>query len=437
MFSRIRRRLTMGYVGILALILVLFGVIVVVSFYRQVTIQQDELLLQNAQSQASNPTDARGRYGRIKATTDFDTAVEEVPFGEMVGQNPLLEEILREEILLDDPDSPSVSLGLPYVEMAQRAGRERRNIPETVRGPEGDVRVMNVPVYQSGEVIAVLQAAQSHQAVWQTVNSLIFALVPVGVGALALATVGGLFMSRRAMRPVRDSFERQRTFVADASHELKTPLTLIRADAEVLSRSLTGTEEGSENRELAEDLLGETDRMNAVLSDLLLLARLDADKLSVSRDPFNLASVLAETSERFATRTANEGKKLEIHHSGKLPTRGDEERTGQILAALLDNALRFTPPGGLITVEGHIRGKRVEVTVTDNGPGIPEDHLPHIFERFYRADEQSEARARSGGGTGLGLAIARDLARAQGGELAARNTPNGGASFALTLPSGP
>jgi signal transduction histidine kinase len=239
------------------------------------------------------------------------------------------------------------------------------------------------------------------------------------------------------MRPVRDSFERQRTFIADASHELKTPLTLIRADAEVLSRSLAGTVEGSEDRELAEDLLGETDRMNAVLSDLLLLARLDADKLSVSREPFNLAGALAETSERFAARTTTEDKKLEISHSGKLPARGDEERTAQILAALLDNALRFTPPGGLITMEGHARGKRVEVKVTDTGPGIPEDHLPHVFERFYRADEQSEARTRSGGGTGLGLAIARDLARAQGGELAARNAPNGGASFTLTLPSGP
>ncbi len=444
MFSRIRRRLTMGYVGVLALILVLFGVIVVVSFYRQVTSIQDDLLLQTAQRKASNPLDDGGSFGRIKATTEFDVAVEEVSFDEMVEQNPLLEEILREEalvireeILQKDPDSPSATLGLPYFEMAQQAGRESRNIYETVEGPEGDVRVMNVPVYQSGEVIAVIQAAQSRQAVWQTVNSLIFALIPVGVGALALAAVGGLFMSRRAMRPVRDSFERQRTFIADASHELKTPLTLIRADAEVLSRGLASMEDGSENRELAEDLLGETDRMSAVLSDLLLLARLDAEKLSVSREPFNLTGVLAETSERFAARTTTEGKRLEIRHSGKLPARGDAARTGQILAALLDNALRFTPPGGLITVEGRTRGKRVETTITDTGPGIPADHLPHIFERFYRADAQSEARARSGGGTGLGLAIARDLARAQGGELAAGNAAKGGASFNLTLPAGP
>jgi signal transduction histidine kinase len=244
-------------------------------------------------------------------------------------------------------------------------------------------------------------------------------------------------MSRRAMRPVQEAFGRQRTFIADASHELKTPLTLIRADAEVLSRSLDDPEQAGDNRELIDDLLGETDRMSAVLSDLLLLARLDADKISVSREPFDLALVLSETSERFAARAVAEGKNLEVEHSGKLPARGDAERTGQVLAALLDNALRFTPPEGTITVEGEVTDKRIEATVTDTGPGIPPESLERIFERFYRADTHSAARTRgpSGGGTGLGLAIARDLARAQGGELTAENVPGGGARFALTLPS--
>ncbi len=147
--------------------------------------------------------------------------------------------------------------------------------------------------------------------------------------------------------------------------------------------------------------------MSAVLSDLLLLARLDAEKVSVSREPFDLAAVLSETSERFAARARAEGKTLEVHHSGKLPARGDADRTGQILAALLDNALRFTPEGGLITVEGRIKDRRVEATVADTGPGIPPDNLRRVFERFYRADTQSAARSRgpSGGGTRLGLSI--------------------------------
>jgi histidine kinase len=174
--------------------------------------------------------------------------------------------------------------------------------------------------------------------------------------------------------------------------------------------------------------------MSAVLSDLLLLARLDAQKVSVSREPFDLALVISETSERFAARARAEDKNLEVHHSGKLPARGDAHRTGQSLAALLDNAIRFTPPGGTITVEGRITNKQVEATVTDTGPGIAPESLDRIFERFYRADTHSAARSR--GLSGLGLAIARDLVRAQGGALSAENFEGGGARFTLSLPTG-
>jgi len=270
--------------------------------------------------------------------------------------------------------------------------------------------------------------------VWQIVASLLLVLVPVGLGALALAAFGGLFMSRRAMRPMRDAFERQRTFIADASHELKTPLTLIRADAEVLSPALTDPSD----RELADDLIAETDRMNALLSDLLTLARLDAGKLSVERKPFDLANTIAETAERFDARATAEGKKLEVRldPADEIPARGDARRTEQILAALLDNALRFTPQGGSVTVEGHTRDGRALAIITDSGPGIAPEHLLRIFDRFYRA-EAARTRSEAGGGTGLGLSIARDLARAQGGGLTAANVPDGGASFTLWLPAGP
>ncbi len=421
MFDSIRRRLTAGYVGILALILLLFGVVVVFFFYRQLNEQQDELLKQKAEAELNGGD----RYGVVeKATAKTDVTVI-----------ALLPDGSTDERLLD---KESLSLGLPYEEMAREASRRVGSYKATVEGPGGDVRVMSIPVTgRFGEVIGVVQAAQSRRAVWGPLNALILILSFVGLGALALAAAGGLFMSRRAMRPVRESFERQRTFVADASHELKTPLTLIRADAEVLSRGLADPENADDNRELVDDLLGETDRMNAMLSDLLLLARLDADKVSVSREPFDLAAVISETSERFAARAAAEGKTLEVHHSGKLPARGDAGRTGQILAALLDNALRFTPPGGLVTVEGRIVDKRVEATVADTGPGISPENLRRVFERFYRADAHSAARTRgpAGGGTGLGLAIARDLARAQGGELSASNGEKGGARFTLGLPA--
>jgi signal transduction histidine kinase len=427
MFDQIRRRLTVGYVGILALILLVFGVVVVFTFYLRASDQQDELLLQKAEDKANSVLNGKDRYGVVKATTDYDVAV-------MV--------LLPDGSTYGDLDETSFSLGLPHAYMAQRAGQERQTIRGTVPGPGGAVRVMSIPVKRYGEfgsVVAVVQAAQSRQAVTEPVERLIFVLVLTGLGALVLAAAGGRFMSRRAMRPVQEAFGRQRTFIADASHELKTPLTLIRADAEVLSRGIDDPNKISDNRELVDDLLGETDRMSGVLSDLLLLARLDAQKVSVSREPFDLALVISETSERFAARASAERKNLQVHHSGKLPARGDASRTDQSLAALLENALRFTPPGGTITVEGRITNKQVEVTVTDTGPGVAPESLDLIFERFYRADTHSAARSRgpSGGGTGLGLAIARDLVRAQGGELSAENVEGGGARFTLSLPTGP
>jgi signal transduction histidine kinase len=414
MFDHIRRRLTMGYVGILALILLVFGVVVVISFHRQVTIQQDRLLDQKVKSLVN---------GSLSSTDQ--TAILEDPnsYGWIIltaDGHPLKQ------------NESATSLGLPSDRLVRESLHEGEMVSATIKGPQGRVRVASSPAVQSGTLV-VLQVARSPAVVGGIVDRLIFVLVLTGLGALVLAAAGGLFMSRRAMRPVQEAFGRQRTFIADASHELKTPLTLIRADAEVLSR---GLDETPDNRELVDDLLGETDRMNALLSDLLLLARLDAHKISVSREPFDLAAVLSETSERFAARAVAEEKNLEVHHSGKLPARGDAERTGQILAALLDNALRFTPSGGKITVAGRTADRRVEATVTDTGPGIAPESLDRVFERFYRADTQSAARSRGGGGTGLGLAIARDLARAQGGELIAGNTEGGGAAFTLVLPSG-
>jgi signal transduction histidine kinase len=270
------------------------------------------------------------------------------------------------------------------------------------------------------------------RSIREPVDRLVFVLIPIGLASLVLAGIGGSFMSRRAMRPVRESFERQRAFIADASHELKTPLSLVKIDGEVLLRDPTVPD----IQEILEHQLSEVDRMNALLSDLLTLARLDAGKLDVARKPFDLATVLVETAGRFRARATAERIDLEVRVPGKLPARGDAERTSQVLAALLDNALRFTPEGGRVTILGSPRADRVEATVTDTGPGIDPTQLARVFDRFHRADTQSAARTREGGGTGLGLAIAHDLSHAQNGELTADNGAGRGAKLKLTLPAG-
>jgi signal transduction histidine kinase len=418
MLDRFRRRLSMAYVGILALILVLFGTIVVAVFSQQATAQQDELLRQKAEAEMNSAVNGTETYAIVGATAEYDIAVVAVPPDASVEANVL------------ETASSGSSLGLPFGELARQAEQEGSMLAATVDGPDGPVRVVSVPLLDSGETTAIIQAAQSRRVVWEIVNRLVLILVSVGLLALLLAGVGGLFVSRRAMRPVRSAFHRQRAFVADASHELKTPLTLIKLNAEMVVQEPTSPR----NRKVIEDQLSEIDRMNTLVSDLLVLARLDADKLDVSRDTFDLAKILAETADRFILRAAEKEILLDIEVPGELAALGDPRRTGQILATLLDNAVRFTPSGGRVTVVGSSDDGRVQASVTDTGPGISSEHLPHVFERFYRADT---ARKRSSGGTGLGLAIARDLATTQGGDVVVKNSRSGGASFTLSLPASP
>ena len=444
MFEHIRRRLTLGYVGIFALILAVIGVVAGASFARQAASQQDELLEQKAQGTSDwvrgpalrryqegwepgeGPGGRRGEgpVGPIESSTDPDIGV--------VALVPPEDANDKGEVLASSPTSSS--FGLPFEGLARRAAQEGETVIETVDGPEGEMlRVISVPMTGFvGDEVAVVQAVQSRRVVREVVGSLLLILVPVGLAGLLLSGVGGLYMSRRAMQPVKDSFHRQRTFIADASHELKTPLALVRINADVMKRNPTDPE----NREVIEDQLAEIDRMDARLSDLLVLARLDDERLDVEKKPFDLSVVAAETAGRFLKRAAEEGIRLEVEVPDELPVRGDPERSAQILAALLDNAMRYTPKGGSVTVCGRRADGGAEASVKDTGPGIPPEHLPRIFERFYRVEE---ARTRASGGTGLGLSIARDLARAQGGELTAENAGNdkvgAGAIFRFRLPS--
>ncbi|AHY48331.1 Histidine kinase-, DNA gyrase B-, and HSP90-like ATPase (plasmid) [Rubrobacter radiotolerans] len=407
--DRLRLRLTLGYLGISAVILALVLVAAVVGFSRELIEQQDTLLLQEARNQSDNvltgehrPTLAEGSASYGWVALDPDAEVTE-----------------------SDPAAPA--LGLPDRDLARRTLEEDGPLSRTLGGESGRARAVSLPMYRDDELVGTLQYAGSLASTRERVVRLILILLPLGLGGLGLGALGGLFMAGRAVRPTRDAFERQRVFVADASHELKTPLTLIRADAEVLRRGL----ETEEDRHLADDLLGEVDRMDALISDLLLVARLDAGELSLSSEPFDLAEAAQRAAERSRQRARSAGVELATETVGSVPALGDAARTEQILIGLLDNALDHTPPNGRVTVRVSGGSEAACASVRDTGPGIPPESVPHVFERFYRADS---ART-SGGGTGLGLAIARDLARAQGGDLVvATGNAEKGARFDLTLP---
>ena len=412
MLDRVRWRLALGYVVIFAMILLLLLTAAVVGFSHELTLQQDILLTQEARNQSRNLLNGEHREVLATGSDEFGW-IRLAPDGRVV-----------------DSDRAAGPLGLPDLELADEAMEEEDPVSATIRGPEGRTRVVSMPMYEANEVVGTMQYARSLRGPQQTVKNLVLVLLPLALGGLGLAILGGLYMAGRAVRPVRDSFERQKAFVADASHELKTPLTLIRADAEVV---LYRAEVTPQDRGLIEHALSETDRMGDILSSLLALARLDAGQVQASRKPFDITVILAETAERFGARAASEEIHLEVQAPDKVPAVGDPEKTAEILAALLDNALRHTPPGGGVTLTGAVKDGLAEALVRDTGPGIPPEHLPRIFERFYRA---SGGRTRDSGGSGLGLTIARDLARAQNGDLEAENAQEGGAVFRLNLPSG-
>jgi signal transduction histidine kinase len=415
MLDRTRWRLTLGYAGIFALILLLLATAAVAGFSRELTMQQDTLLTQEAEDQARNLLDGERREVLAEGSAEYSWVALD-PDGRVTDRDPTA--------------ATMGTLGLPARDLAQQALDEDEEVSATIHGPQGRVRVVSRPMRESGETVGVIQYARSLKSVQQTIGRLVLVLLPLTLGGLGAALLGGLYMAGRAMRPARESFEKQRTFVADASHELKTPLTLIQADAEVV---LYRGNLNEEDRKLVEHALGETERMGALLSDLLLIARLDAGKLEMSEKPFDLATVLWEEAGRFEARADGEGVRLDVQVADELPVHGDPKRTGQILASLLDNAVRYTPPDGRIVIGGRLRDGWVEASVADSGPGIAPEQLPRVFDRFYRADV-ARTRGEAGVGTGLGLAIARGLARAQGGDLTAANRKGGGAVFSLRLP---
>lgn len=220
---------------------------------------------------------------------------------------------------------------------------------------------------------------------------------------------------------------RQRRFAADASHELKTPLTSITGYARILKD--WGFEDPGTARKGATRILTESERMRGLVEDLLFLARGDDEDASLDLEPNDLGAVAADAVE--AARAAAGGKVVIEHLPPKEPVEAvfDEARIRQATAILLDNAVKYTPQGGVVVASVGREGDWVRLEVSDTGVGIPPEDLPRVFERFYRADP-----ARAPGGAGLGLSIARQIARAHGGEIEARSKPGKGSAFVLRIP---
>ena len=239
----------------------------------------------------------------------------------------------------------------------------------------------------------------------------------------------GVLLTLHDLTRIRQVETTRREFVSNVSHELRTPLAAVRVMAETLESGAL------EEREVARDFVrriqGEIDRMNSMVEDLLELARLEGGQAMLDTAPVDLGSLMEDVRAQYRAQADAKSIKVGISVEESLPgVLGDEEKLRQVLSNLLENALKFTSVEGEITLSARVEPRAITVSITDNGVGIPEEHLPHIFERFYKVD-----RSRRDGGTGLGLAIVKHIVQAHGGEVWVESREGGGSSFSFSLPA--
>lgn len=432
-----------------------------VVLYRHV----DQELLATAQAEARRVEVATGVLREFGGSGDDDDADER-----------LIREAARSVVVLS-PDGTAVWTGAA---VAQRPGLAQGLMGRALRGEVvydtidmgvgSHVRRISLPIQRDGEVRYILQTEASLRVVRESLQMLLGLLGAVVLLGFVAAWLSSGWLAREALLPVEalsgtaeqitsppldirapvdapyvefqrlahvfngmldrlhKVFESQRRFVADAAHELKTPLTAIRGNLEV---ALQRSRSAEEYRDSMLTVLGEVERLIALAHALLTLARLSGERTVMEMKPLALEPIVREVIDDLDVLAQDRAITLTLAVSPVPEVLGEAGRLKQVLINLLDNALRHTPQGGEIAVTLAATESTVRIAVKDTGPGIASEHLPHLFEPFYRADR---ARARGDGGTGLGLAIVKEIIKAHGGEVRVESEVGKGTVFTVLHP---
>lgn len=477
----IRLRLTIWYMAILTLIMVIFGTAVYLGLSRSLMNTLDNHLMREAaqligglrfgdlehRDGHEGDEDERSRESReIAPRLDLNYHPEDGVLWRVLDRagRPLIDP----GYLVEVPPGPWViSSGYTRLEYA-------------VLPNQTPIRVYSVPFEIEGQGTGIVQVAESYAHV-KEVEQQLWVLMAIAIPFMLLAGGGGgWFLAGRALNPIdhitqaarqisaddlhqrlnlnlppdevgrlavtfdqmlarlEDSFERQKRFIADASHELRTPLTILKGDVEV---TLNRPREADEYRETLEMVNQTADRMSALVEELFLLARADNHQYPLQPEEFNLSELLADGVASLMPRAAEKNLDLTLDTPDTLALVADPAKLSRLFLNLIDNAIKYSNPGDAITVTAIAQSDQARITIADTGPGISSEHLPHLFERFYRVDK---ARSRHGAadadgssGAGLGLSIADWLAKAHGGRIEVASQVNQGTAFTVWLPLQP
>lgn len=462
----IRTRLTFWYVTLLTLSLIGFGAAFSYSLLKIYMYRTDNQISSVANMMVHTVVKPSGQ---MFLPRDFDIILERF-FGIRTAGNyiqvldPLGKTVARSSNL--------EGMRLPITRDTYHAAVNGATTFEVIRNVgKYPVRVVTKPIFVPEKgLVAIVQVGSSLEGIDEIFHSLAYIFMLGAAASVVIASAVGWFLAKKALRPVAEitklarkieaenlneritievpndeigrlastmnemiarlekSFRQIKQFTGDASHELKTPLTILKGEMEIALRS---KDDVKAMREALKSSLEEIDRMNDIVRNLLDLAKMDVEKESQPKESVDLEKLLKERLEHFRRLALDSGIEMYILKSIPLIVRGDRVRISQLLSNLIDNAIKYTPRDGTVELSLAGEGGQAVFRVRDTGVGISKEDAPFVFDRFYRVDK---ARSRDVGGAGLGLSICKGIAEAHGGTLEVTSVPGKGSTFVAKLP---
>ncbi|MGI9953130.1 HAMP domain-containing sensor histidine kinase [Moorellaceae bacterium AZ2] len=463
----LRSRLTLWYTGVLAFTLLLFGSLTYALLFRYLTWETDYSLVSKA-DEVLRSIRVGSRFLRQQAIVLPDVNAFSSPYTFLQVVDLEGEIVARSRNLADQ--------FLPVSEDTLAKALKGKAFFETRQAGNQILRLYNLPLYLGNQPVGLLQVGRLMHPGLAILARLRQILLLLGLLGLILAASLGYLLARAALNPIsrmtqlageigegrdlarrlpyhgpmdevgrlaatfngmlarlqnayqrlEEAYAAQRRFVADVSHELRTPLTTIRGNVELLQH-MAATGNPVQPEALA-DIASEAERMSRLLNNLLTLARADAG-FTLERQPVEIGRLLAEVARQAAFLGRASFSFSGLRELEDCLVLGNQDFLKQLFFILLDNAFKYTPPEGSVTLEATLQDQEVVITVKDTGMGIPPEELPHIFERFYRGKS-----SRRSGGTGLGLAIARWIVEQHEGTIQVSSRPGEGSIFTVHLP---
>ena len=413
--ARLRLQLTAWYAGVFTLVLVLLGAGLFLTIRHQMSRHVDKSL--SAAAAALEQAARIRETERASARGAVVDAVDELHIPD------------RSLYLLDEDERPIKPAEAPawVLEATHQAVRSKHGY-RNLEAPDGrELRIYAGRFTGTTGTPYIAAVVADRLELEDEYTSLIETFAAAALAALLLVAGGGYLLIRKSTAPVERSMNQMRRFMADAAHELRTPITILRTRAEV---ALEQDREAARDAGTLRAVEREAARLGEIVRNLLTLARADAGERPIARQPLYLDDAASQAVE--AVRTLAEQKRVQVEVGAFDEARitGDPALVRQLLVIVLDNAVKFTPAGGHVRLDVTTQDGRATVVVVDTGVGIPAEQLPHVFERFYRGDP---AR-READGTGLGLAIARWIADAHDGRIEIGSTPGTGTRVTVSFP---